>query len=167
MFYEERFREWSKINYNDLILDDYILFGHGSYRSKRFRDSECIDKRIDAVEHYAVKFCKHFKIRREKFAFAYNDEIGSSKVRELAAGHNHLVISAYQPVELNAQEAAQWSNKFWKDNYGICQFEPFNKHKKKNAIGYLCKATQNNLLVMNDIRTSKAMKRRINYLKNN
>ena len=36
MFYEERFKEWSRINYNDLILDDYILFGHGSYRSKRF-----------------------------------------------------------------------------------------------------------------------------------
>ena len=26
--------EWSEANYNDLILDDYLLFGTGSYRNR-------------------------------------------------------------------------------------------------------------------------------------
>lgn len=160
--------EWSAANYNDLILDDYLLFGTGSYRNRSdYREATKTDNRIRAVEHYSLELCKRFKVSRKKLCMAYNDEIGCSKVRELAAGHSHIAVSNYLPKSIDPKEAAHWSNEFWRENYGISRFEPFDPKKKLRAISYLTKVYQGNELVLNDFRTTKAMKKHLEYLKNN
>ena len=154
--------EWSAANYNDLILDEYLLFGTGSYRNRSdYREATKTDNRIRAVEHYALKFSKRFKVSRKKLCMVYNDEIGGSK------GHSHIAVSNYLPKSIDPIEAAHWSNRFWDKNYGICRFEPFDPKKKLRAIGYLTKVYKGNELVFNDFRTTKAMKKHLEYLKNN
>ena len=164
MWYEDRFKSVSNNCYNHLMLDDYLLIGCGSYRKNKMRDVSNVQGRKRAVDHYATEFSKKFRVSKKKLCMYFNDEVGTSKNYELSHGHNHIAISRYHCDKVDPVEAVKFSDRFWRDNYGICTFERFDNRRKRCGISYLSKHKQNGLLVMNNVEVTKAMYNHLDYL---
>ena len=165
MSYESKFKAWSRNNYEDLMLDDYSLIGCGSYRKKKLRDVSNAQGREMAIDHYATDFSKEFRLSKKKLCMFFNDEVGTSKNYELSHGHNHILISNYQHKSIDPDDAVKFSDKWWRDHYGICTFEKFDPRRKRNGVSYVSKYKQKGILVMNNAKVTKAMERHLNYLR--
>ena len=151
--------------FNELSYDDYLIFGYGSYRNNQDRKPECAEARfghsLAAITHLA----KELKIPRKKLAYFIKDEVSGGVRSPNGYGHQHHLISSYKLEDVDKVRCAEIMTSYWQDRIGICDFQPFDITRKAKGIRYIAKVRQNKQVVMSGFRMSKAMNRRLSYLK--
>jgi hypothetical protein len=153
--------------FDNLIKDDYLLFGSGSFYNNRDRKPECAESRFNqsraAIKHLAEELI----IPLMKLPYIIKDEISGGVDNPNGYSHHHLLISSHKLDDVDKEECADILTKYWHNEVGVdCDFQPFNKEMKAEGVRYVVKVRQYGKIVMNDVRLNPAMKRRLNYLNN-
>ena len=160
---DKNFRELETSLVDNLILDDYICWGIATQGNGRKRDTTKASIRLDDVDFVMGKVAHDLPLRRDKLCYFSKDENSLDGV-----GHTHVLVSHHNlPKSISSREFSLNLNKAWKKHFGYASFLPFDNHseEKINGLNYLSKTKQRGVIVINDYRFSKGMRRRLGWLR--
>ena len=179
MKYDCELINWNKELIDDLSFCDYSLFGTLSFKNDYYRRAETSSYRLHKAEWLFTRVAQNLKVPKKKIGYFIKDEVseGIDKTNALT-GHIHFLLSANH-IKKNHKKLATIVNGLWvgakglennlynkQPRFGWPRVKAFDPSRKNEGIFYTAKAYKNGVIVFNDFRMSKGLKREINYYKN-